>query len=125
MAGVDVLEVTKRTEQADADVDRAIAGGKDPAVPGKGLAGPVVQIKRRFGTMLVMPGAGPVGTNCGGIGPITCPKGAERPPIAAVGAIGDNDVLGVKRMLNTAGVLHDRTPHEPTLDDRPDGLVPD
>ena len=45
VGGVDVLPARERREQADADVDRAVANRKDPPIPGQMVAVPVADVE--------------------------------------------------------------------------------
>jgi hypothetical protein len=54
MGGVDALEVAERREQADADVDGAVADREDPAVARHRLSVAVLDIERRLDPRIVV-----------------------------------------------------------------------
>jgi hypothetical protein len=122
--GVDALEIAERAEQADADVDGAVADGEDPAVPGQRVAVAVVHVERGFDPWLVVARALPVGPDGGAVRPLACAERAERATEAAVGAVGHHDVLGMDVERGPVLHLHRRAAHEPAIHQRLHGLVP-
>ena len=119
VGGVDALEVAERRQQADADVHRAVADREDPAVAGHRVAVAVLDVERRLDPRLGVRGRLPVGADRRAVRPLPGAGRAEGPTEAAVGAVGDDRVLGPdvdgssRRAPSTIGAAH-----EAPLDER-------
>ena len=92
--GVDALEVAERRQQPDADVHGAVADREDPAVAGHRVAVAVLDVERRLDPRLGVLGRLPVGADRRAVRPLAGAVRAERPAEPAVGAVGDDRVLG-------------------------------
>ena len=79
VGGVDRLPLIEGREQADPDVDPAVADRKDPAVTGEDVAGLVADVQPAVDPRLVVAGRGPVAPDghAEGVGPVAA--GAEGP----------------------------------------------
>ena len=94
VGGVDALEVAERRQQADADVDGAVADREDPAVAGHRVAVAVLDVERRLDPRVGVARRRPVGADRRPVRPLPGARRAERPAEAAVGAVGDDRELG-------------------------------
>ena len=121
--GVDALELAKRRQQADTDVDRAVTDREDPAVAGHRIAVAILHVERGFDPRLGVTRCLPVGPDRRPVGPLACAERAERTAEAAVGAVGDDDVPGADLDGIASRRLHHSPANEPAIDDGLQRLV--
>ena len=124
MDRVDDLKRRRRRHHHHADRHLAVAARQHPSVAGDRRTRPVAEIDQQLDLVAVVEGRGAADLMCEGVRPGRTAGGAECPTEPAVGAIGDDRVVGPCLELRAVRCGDVGAAGESALDDRVGRFVP-